>query len=311
MSDYYGLDAGGYDLGPTSFSNLLGLDTGSLVSSGAPAYSAYDYGTSAPVVDLSNSFDSGGHPNYLPAESAYTYAPTQQYNSAMPEWLAPFYSTPLSSYGETGGGAGWGTPVMPEQPSFMDRVSNWWGNKPLDQQIAIGGSMLGGLGNMMQLIQSNKMASQMAKYNKAKMAFDMAQMARMQRQQTIDDRLRNSVDTTTRATVDYHPLTADQLAHYGETGGPQQVYITPGATTRTYLAHGGQADNVHALLSPGEYVFDADTVSALGDGDTQAGAGALDQMREHIRQHKRSAPINDIPPKARDPLAYLPKRGKK
>lgn len=67
----------------------------------------------------------------------------------------------------------------------------------------------------------------------------------------------------------------------------------------------GQADTVSAMLSPGEYVFDADTVSALGDGNNAAGAGALDQMRQHIRQHKRSAPINKIPPKAKKPQAYL------
>lgn len=67
----------------------------------------------------------------------------------------------------------------------------------------------------------------------------------------------------------------------------------------------GQADDVHAALSPGEYVMDADTVSSLGDGNNEAGAAALDQMREHIRRHKRSAPANKIPPKAKDPMAYL------
>lgn len=72
-------------------------------------------------------------------------------------------------------------------------------------------------------------------------------------------------------------------------------------------ADSGQADTVDARLSPGEYVFDADIVSALGDGNNAAGAGALDQMRQHIRQHKRSAPVNKIPPKAKKPQAYLKK----
>lgn len=67
----------------------------------------------------------------------------------------------------------------------------------------------------------------------------------------------------------------------------------------------GQMDDVNAALSHGEYVVDADVVAALGDGNTEAGAQRLDEMREAIRKHKRSAPVDDIPPPARHPLAYL------
>jgi hypothetical protein len=73
----------------------------------------------------------------------------------------------------------------------------------------------------------------------------------------------------------------------------------------------GQSDKIPAMLSDGEYVFDADTVAALGDGNTKAGASALDQMRMEVRKHKRSAPINKIPPKAKPAAKYLPKKGKK
>lgn len=68
---------------------------------------------------------------------------------------------------------------------------------------------------------------------------------------------------------------------------------------------GGQDDMVDAKLSPGEYVFDADVVSALGDGSNEEGARRLDEMRERIRSHKRSAPADRIPPKARGALSYL------
>lgn len=62
------------------------------------------------------------------------------------------------------------------------------------------------------------------------------------------------------------------------------------------LLHGpgtGQSDEIEAstpsgrpvLLSDGEYVIDAPTVAALGDGSTKAGAKRLDQFRHQIRQN--------------------------
>jgi hypothetical protein len=59
------------------------------------------------------------------------------------------------------------------------------------------------------------------------------------------------------------------------------------------------------MLADGEYVIDADTVAALGDGSSKAGAEVLDLFRENIRAHKRSAPTDKIPPKAKSPLEYL------
>ena len=94
--------------------------------------------------------------------------------------------------------------------------------------------------------------------------------------------------------------------------------MSPRSTSTMYAARGGQVpgsdpgqgDTVPAMLSPGEYVFDADTVSSLGDGNNAAGASALDQMRQSIRAHKRSAPVSKIPPKAKPPAAYLKKGAK-
>jgi len=70
-------------------------------------------------------------------------------------------------------------------------------------------------------------------------------------------------------------------------------------------AGGGQDDLIEARLADGEYVFDADIVAALGDGSNAEGARRLNEMREAIRAHKRSAPNDKIPPKAKSPLAYL------
>jgi hypothetical protein len=59
------------------------------------------------------------------------------------------------------------------------------------------------------------------------------------------------------------------------------------------------------MLADGEYVLDSDLVSMLGDGSNKAGSQILDKWREEIRRHKRSAPVNKIPPPAKSPLAYM------
>lgn len=73
----------------------------------------------------------------------------------------------------------------------------------------------------------------------------------------------------------------------------------------------GQSDDIPAMLADGEYVFDADTVAQLGNGSTKAGSDLLDKFREEIRAHKRSAPVNKIPPVAKSPLAYMAAAQKK
>ena len=67
----------------------------------------------------------------------------------------------------------------------------------------------------------------------------------------------------------------------------------------------GQSDDIPAMLADGEYVLDSDLVSMLGDGSNKAGSQILDKWREEIRRHKRSAPVNKIPPPAKSPLAYM------
>jgi len=51
-----------------------------------------------------------------------------------------------------------------------------------------------------------------------------------------------------------------------------------------------------ARLSSGEFVFDAATVAALGDGNNAAGAKKLDGLRKAIRKkaygHERQPPKN-------------------
>lgn len=68
---------------------------------------------------------------------------------------------------------------------------------------------------------------------------------------------------------------------------------------------GGQDDPIPALLSDGEHVVDAETVSMLGDGSNDEGHRQLELMKRSIRSHKRSAPAGKIPPKSRGISSYM------
>lgn len=89
-------------------------------------------------------------------------------------------------------------------------------------------------------------------------------------------------------------------------GAPHIPEFITGATGHYVKGRGdGQSDDIPAMLADGEYVFDADTVAQLGNGSSDAGAKVLDKMREALRHHKRSAPVDSIPPKAKSPLEYI------
>lgn len=60
---------------------------------------------------------------------------------------------------------------------------------------------------------------------------------------------------------------------------------------------GGQDDQVHALLSDGEFVIPADVVAHLGDGNNKFGAKKLDKMIKNIRKSKGCGA--ELPPKSK------------
>jgi hypothetical protein len=96
------------------------------------------------------------------------------------------------------------------------------------------------------------------------------------------------------------------LAGFSDGGDAHVPEFITGATGHYVKGRGdGQSDDIPAMLADGEYVFDADTVAQLGNGSSDAGAKVLDKMRQAIRAHKRSAPDDEIPPKAKSPLEYL------
>jgi hypothetical protein len=72
----------------------------------------------------------------------------------------------------------------------------------------------------------------------------------------------------------------------------------------------GRSDHVPAVLSPGEFVMDAETVALLGNGDNASGARRLEEMRKEIRKDKgRSLAKGKFSADAKKPKQYL--KGKK
>ena len=97
------------------------------------------------------------------------------------------------------------------------------------------------------------------------------------------------------------PMTAEEKKKLEEQG-------VQTASTGRYVKGGGTgtSDSIPAVLSDGEYVIDAQTVSMLGDGSSDAGAKKLDAMREKIRKHKGSALAQGkFAPDSKAPLSYI------
>lgn len=74
------------------------------------------------------------------------------------------------------------------------------------------------------------------------------------------------------------------------------------------MKHDGRSDTIAARVSPGEWIADAETVSLLGNGDTNAGAQRLEEMRQNLRKHKGKAlSRGKFTPAAKRPEQYMGK----
>lgn len=105
----------------------------------------------------------------------------------------------------------------------------------------------------------------------------------------------------------YQKIIAAEQARLNALGyGNNNEFKKGGALSRYVKGEGdGQADKIPAMLSDGEYVMDAETVSAIGNGSSEAGAKKLDEFRMNLRKHKRSAPLGKIPPKTKNLNSYM------
>ena len=99
----------------------------------------------------------------------------------------------------------------------------------------------------------------------------------------------------------------------GEIEGHNPEFYSEGGLKNTYVTGDGDgtSDSIPAMLANGEFVIPADVVSGLGNGSNDSGAEVLDQFLKTIRQHKRHADTNHLPPDSKGALAYLLEAQKK
>lgn len=93
---------------------------------------------------------------------------------------------------------------------------------------------------------------------------------------------------------------------YSEGGDVGDEGHSEGRSFAVQGAGTGRSDEIPAMLSDGEYVFDAETVALLGDGSTKAGAKRLDDFRIQIRKQKgRKLAKGKISHDAKRPEKYM------
>ena len=68
----------------------------------------------------------------------------------------------------------------------------------------------------------------------------------------------------------------------------------------------GQSDDIPAMLHDGDFVCDADMVSALGDGSSKAGKDVLDGFRTRIPHESKGGSTKPVPAKIADGEYVLP-----
>jgi hypothetical protein len=68
----------------------------------------------------------------------------------------------------------------------------------------------------------------------------------------------------------------------------------------------GQSDDIPAMLHDGDYVIDAEAVSALGDGSSKAGNEALMRFMHQVPHRKEVGSGNPVPAKIADGEVVLP-----
>jgi hypothetical protein len=102
-------------------------------------------------------------------------------------------------------------------------------------------------------------------------------------------------------------MDAETVSALGDGSSKAGKHVLDGFRTQIPHKAEGGSNPVPAKIADGEYVFPAAFVTTLGGGDNKRGAEILDGLRTKLRAHKRGAPLDKIPPKAKDPIDYIKK----
>jgi hypothetical protein len=102
-------------------------------------------------------------------------------------------------------------------------------------------------------------------------------------------------------------MDAESVSALGDGSSKAGRHVLDGFRTQVPHKAEGGSNPVPAKIADGEYVFPESFVTALGGGDNKRGAEILDGLRTKLRAHKRGAPLDKIPPKAKDPIDYIKK----
>lgn len=202
----------------------------------------------------------------------------------------------------TGDGSTW------DKVATALKLKNPDGSYDWSKLLAVGGLGVSAIGSLTQTPEKQKTIAElkagMPGMN-APQSFSPETLAMMQRPMQTGSALQRVYAADMQS-----PIVPGRKYAEGGPVDPEEQGEMPGALSQAFSgavqgSDGGQSDMVDAKLSPGEYVLDAETVSALGDGNTAAGIAKLDELRAKLREQKRSAPAQDIPPQAQGPLSYM------
>jgi hypothetical protein len=142
------------------------------------------------------------------------------------------------------------------------------------------------------------------------------QVGHMQFQRHSDGHSVGALGNTAFPQPDIHPYEPHSEGHSVEGGEHVPEFYSEGglkSMDHTYVTGDGDgtSDSIPAMLANGEFVIPADVVASLGNGSNESGASVLDQFMKAIREHKRDAHPDHLPPDSKGPLAYLQEAQKK
>ena len=198
-------------------------------------------------------------------------------------------------------------PAITQEPSTLQKILGQPGKSGMGDTVGTLGKLVMGAGALQGLLSpstppevkqavSSLSPQQQEYFNRPSVVWDWTRMQR--------DAAANNMSLSQYMSAYWPQITSGA---YNTTQPAMAAGGALSAVARFARGAGtGRSDEIHAKLSDGEFVMDAETVAMLGDGSSKAGAEKLDEMRRQIRAHKGKALAKGkFSPNAKSPLSYL------